>query len=161
MYRIGIKKMLIGAMFSALVFIFTFIAIPIGNFGNVNFGDSIILICSLTMGYYGVLPSCIGATLCDVLSGYSIYAPGTFLIKGIMSCFLVFFMKLFKRSKGSMIISMVMVEGIMVLGYLLYELIIFRQGAFLNIPFNIIQGVVNIILSLFIYRIMEKLKIRL
>ncbi len=156
-----IKILSIGAMFSALIFTATFIAIPLSNYGNVNFGDSMVFICSMVMGYYGILPSCIGASLCDALSGYSIYAPGTFLIKGIMSFLLVFFIRIFKEFKVSIVFSMFMSECVMVVGYLLYELIIFGSGAVSNVPFNILQGIVNILISIALYRFIHRLKINL
>lgn len=159
MNKMNIKRLSLGAMFSALIFIATFISIPLSSYGNINLGDSFILICSIVMGYYGVLPSAIGASFCDVLTGYSIYAPGTFLIKGIMSLVFVYFFKILKGNSISLVIAMIISEVIMVIGYLLYELILFGNGAFGNVPFNIIQGVINILISLILYRFISKMKI--
>ena len=73
------------AIMSALVFIATYlIKIPSLN-GYTHIGDSMIIISALILGKKkGALAAGLGASLCDLLSGYMQYIIATFFIKAIM-----------------------------------------------------------------------------
>lgn len=158
MKKLNIKKVCLGAVFCAAVFVSTLISVPVGTFGNVNLGDSMILICSFFLGYYGILPASIGASLCDVLNGYGIYAPGTFIIKALIVIVVTFFMKAIKNKKASFILSSILGEAVMVLGYFIYEAMVLSYGfgAYVNIPFNMIQGFVCILVGVFLYSFLKR-----
>ena len=71
-----------------------------------------------------------------VLSGYVIYAPATFVIKGLVAITadLVYraLSKVFVRLKGNFlqrIVSAVVAECVMIVGYFLYESILYGTGA--------------------------------
>ena len=153
-------KLVLSAVFCALVFAATWIAIPAG-IGNVNLGDSMILIGAWTLGGPWAAVSCAaGAALCDLASGYAVYAPGTFVIKALMVCAVLLIGWLARRVRLKEMIrlplSAVCAELVMVAGYFLYELILFETGAVADILFNCIQGAINLVVALLCYAVLRK-----
>lgn len=72
------------SIFTALVFVATvIIRVPIAATGGYfNFGDSVIYVAALLFGpLVGGLAGGIGASIADIIGGYLIFAPGTFIIK--------------------------------------------------------------------------------
>ena len=60
------------------------IKIPSVRGGYINFGDILIFIVAIFFGKKtGFLAGGLGSALSDIILGYSIYAPATFLIKGL------------------------------------------------------------------------------
>ena len=54
--------------------------------GYVHIGDTFIFLSVLVLGKKnGALASSIGAALADLMGGYAIFAPGTFIAKGLMA----------------------------------------------------------------------------
>lgn len=140
-------------MFCALVFVFTFLSVPAG-IGNVNLGDGALLLAAWTLGGpWAVVSAAMGAALADLVSGYALYAPATFVIKAAMTAVAILAIPLFDRLRLSArlcrFISAVLGEIVMVLGYLIYEAFVlgYGMGAVANIPFNAVQGGVAILLS--------------
>ena len=81
------------------------------------------------------------------LFGYAIYAPATFLIKGLMALIVGL---LYKKSQKIWVtvISTVIAEFAMILGYFTYELILYGFGtAVLGVTGNMLQGAVGIVSS--------------
>ena len=80
------KFVALSATFSALVFIATAIfqlAITATG-GYFNFGESMVYLAALVGGpLVGLVSGAVGSSLSDIITGYGIFAPGTFVIKGI------------------------------------------------------------------------------
>ena len=119
------QRIVFTALLTALVCVATMIIkIPLPSKGYINIGDAVVLLSGwLLSPLYGFLAAGIGSALADIFSGYIIYAPATFVIKGIMallSCIL--FKKVFLNSKKifSRIISGLIAEIVMVGGYFLF-----------------------------------------
>lgn len=86
------------AVWTALVYAFTLIAIPNGVGGYVNFGDSIILVCaSLINPLCAAFAASVGATLADLTLGYAIWAPATLIIKFVMGLVCGIIIKCFRK----------------------------------------------------------------
>lgn len=157
-----ILKLVQASLFLALTFLGTLISFPVGAMGNLNMGDGILLAGVGFLGIPGVLAGALGATICDLVSGYAIYAPATFLIKTLMG-FAAFgvlhlFEKKKKQRKLSLLAAGLAAEFIMVGGYYLFESI-FLIGwvpALANIPFNLLQGGVAVILFFLLSGILGK-----
>ena len=154
-------RLVLASVFCAMVFTMTWIAIPTPSFGNINLGDCMIILSALLLGNsYAVIASGVGAMLCDIASGYTIYAPGTFVIKALMVTVIILFGKyLFKNDKQvSHIVSGAVAELVMVAGYLVYEAFVLGYGvaAVVNIPFNLVQGTVNLIVAVLLYTMLKK-----
>lgn len=156
-----------SALIAALVCVATFIVkIPSPLKGYVNLGDCMVLFAGWVLSpVYGFLAAGLGSALADLFSGYAVYAPATFVIKGLtaLTAFAVFKLigkKL--RPLTSHIISGVLAEIVMVLGYFLFEGVMYGFTASLvNIPSNAMQGVVGLILGIVIIKIFQKTKIKI
>lgn len=157
-------KVVIAAMFAALTCVVTMIVkIPSPLKGYINIGDSVVLLCSWVLSpTYGFLAAGIGSALADLFSGYVVYAPATFLIKGVMVILSHYVTKLLRRKNNSLsqIIGGVVAELWMGIGYFVFEgfLYGFAPSA-VNIPANGIQGVAGLILGFALIKIFEKNKI--
>lgn len=127
--------------------------------GYIHMGDTMILVAAWLLGpIYGSLAAAIGSMLADVFSGYIIYAPATFLVKGLVALTAVLLLKLTKAIKVKplrYILSGLSAEIVMVLGYFLYELCLYGGGAIAAIPANCLQGGFALIVALPIYRLLS------
>jgi uncharacterized membrane protein len=132
--RLIISLSLIG-VFSAFICVLTMvISIPIpATQGFINIGDAGVMICGLLFGpIIGSFSGGIGSALADIFLGYTIYAPGTLIIKGLEG-FLVGFIanpKIYYEKINYRDILAVIAGGfVMALGYFYYEIIIFGIAA--------------------------------
>ena len=160
------KLVVISAMIASLTCMATMvIKIPTPLHGYANFGDCVVLLASFLLPVgYGFCAAAIGSALADVLSGYAMYAPATFVIKGLMVIVAYFIYRQFIRSDKKKltgkIISGIVSEAVMVVGYFVFEGVLYGFGASLvNIPANAIQGVVGLIMGVMLINIFEKNKI--
>ncbi len=161
------KKLVIAGLFAALACIATMIIkIPSPLKGYINLGDCIVL----TAGWmlppaYAFLAAGLGSAFADIFSGYAMYAPATFLIKGLMALIAFSVFKLLRKKAGnipSRIISGAAAEIFMVLGYFVFEGFLYGFApSIVNIPPNCVQGVAGLIISVIIIKALEKSKINL
>lgn len=169
MQRLGEKNMnsttsktVISAMLAALVFVLTRV-VSIPSFtavGNINLGDCAVLLTAwLLPCQYAFLAAGLGSALSDLLSEYAVYAPATFLIKGLMSAVAcIIFAKLRTKNILRCITSGIVAEIIMILGYFAFESIFIcgEKTALLNIPFNAVQGMAGLICGALLYSAIYK-----
>jgi len=159
------KKIVMSSMLAALVCVATMIIkIPSPLKGYLNFGDCVVLLSGWLMPPpYGFLIGGIGSALADIFSGYIVYAPVTFVIKGLMAVVAYFAFAFFNKRTGrlaSRIISAAFAELLMMTGYLTFESILYGfVPSLVNIPANIIQGVAGLILGTLLISLFEKNKI--
>ena len=137
--------------------------------------DGFVLLSGLLLGpIWGGLAAGIGSALSDLIGGYFIYVPATFIIKALtafVGYFVFVFMKKVISSKTNpapVIISGITGEAVMVVGYFLFEIYMLAtvngssvQAGFVAataglIP-NIIQGVFGVIISTVLYPLLTKL----
>lgn len=78
----NLRLLCLAAMFAAVIYVFTaFIHIP-SHTGYTHIGDAFLyLVATLLPTPYAAAAGAIGAILSDVLTGYAMWAPGSFLIK--------------------------------------------------------------------------------
>lgn len=164
--RTKTKEVVTAALIAALICVATMvIKIPSPLEGYLNLGDGIVLISAwiLSPGY-GFLAAGIGSALADLLSGYVIYAPATFIIKGLMAitAFLIF--GLLHKKLGdfvSKLISAIAAEAVMVLGYFVFEGFLYGFiPSLVNIIPNAMQGVAGIIIGLLIINLFKKIRFK-
>lgn len=151
MKKNNLKTIVLAALFAAIICIATMIIkIPTPLKGYINLGDGAVLLAAwiLPPGF-AFLAAGIGSALADIFSGYIVYAPITFLVKGSMTIAAYFIFKWFKKGNiFARIISSTAAETVMILGYFVFEG--FMYGfipSLANIPANAIQGAAGIILS--------------
>lgn len=152
-------KLVQSAVVFALVFTATWFVVPSPVLGNINLGDSMILVGSLVLGGpWAVIACSLAAAICDFAAGYAVYAPATLLIKAGMVLVMLLFRKVSQKPLIT-ILSAICAEVFMATGYLIYEAWIlgYSFAAVLNVPFNLIQGALNIVLALLIGTLLKKI----
>lgn len=157
------KKIVLTALMAALICVATMIIkIPSPLGGYINLGDCLVLISGWILSpVYGFLAAGIGSALADLLSGYALYAPATFIIKGCMALVAFGIFKLMKnktRKLPARLIGGILAEIVMVGGYFVFEGFLYGFGASLvNIPPNCIQGAAGIVIGLLLVKVFEKI----
>ena len=158
-----IKKMVLCAMFTALTCIATMviqIRTPLG--GYVNLGDCMVLVSAWVLGpWYGLFAAGVGSMLSDLIFGYMIYVPATFVIKALMALVASLIASKSKISGKTLtyIISAFVAEVIMVGGYFLIEAIVVAKSiipALGGIAGNCVQGIFGIGLSVILIKALKK-----
>ncbi len=159
MKKVKVNNITKSALMAALIFIATYIHIPMPTLtgGYVHIGDALIFIATTLMpAGYACCAAAIGAGLSDVLSGFLFYAPATILIKCLTV--LCFVWKKDKPFCWRNLISIVCALVINVVGYYLAEMIIYGSEALpmLSVPGNITQTVVSLVVFLIVRNIRSR-----
>ena len=159
------KKLVMAALMAALTCVATMmITIPSPLKGYINLGDCLVLTSGwLLSPAYGFFAAGLGSALADLFAGYVLYAPVTFLIKGLMAVIAYYGFRILHKKCGNLIsriISGVVAEIVMVLGYFVFEG--FMYGfipSAVNIPANGVQGIAGVIIGIVLVKTIEKSKI--
>lgn len=154
------KTIVFSSLFSALCCVLTMIVkipSPIGGF--INLGDAAVLASGCFLGGgYGFFAAALGSALADVFSGYIIYAPATFIIKGLMAQVMWIFFK--KEKRGLIVLGACLAELIMCVGYYIFDGFLYGFiESLINIPANLVQGFFGIVVGLILIGIFKKSKI--
>ncbi len=160
----GTKNIVSASVFAALVFVLTFVVkIPSVN-GYINIGDAAVVLSGWFLPpLYAFLSSAIGSFLADIISGYALYAPATFIIKGVMAVLAYFVFEAISKITPKLfarIISGAVCEGFMSLGYYIFEGFLFGFiPALSSMPGNMIQGLSSLLIAVILVTVLEKSKI--
>ena len=155
--KVNVKEITITAMFIALVFVFTAfinIRLPIGgNGGLIHLGNIPLFIAAFIFGKKtGCIAGGVGMALFDLLSGWTIWAPFTLVIVGLMGYVVGYIAKKSEKRKTlAYLLAIILACIIKVFGYYFAEVMLY--GNFLapiaSIPGNVIQvsfaGVVTLL----------------
>lgn len=154
------QKIVLSSLLAALVCVATMlIKIPSPLKGYVNPGDCVVLLSGWVLSpLYAFLTAGVGSALADIFSGYVIYAPATFLIKGAMALVCCYGLKFFKEKPFvSRITSGIIAEIVMVGGYYIFEGFMYGFiASAVNIPANAVQGIIGLILGIMLIKVFEK-----
>lgn len=152
------KKLVFAALMAAVTCIATMvIKIPTPTHGYVNLGDCMVLLSGWLLGpAYGFLAAGIGSALADMVYGYYIYAPATFIIKGAMALVAYYLCYKLNMNKFAIALSAICAEALMVAGYLIYELALYGKGAFLGVLANVGQGLVGAVIGIILISILPQ-----
>ena len=157
-----IRTMVTAAVLAALSCVATMVVqIPSPMNGYVNLGDCFVLLSGWLLGpWWGAAAGGIGSMLVDLLGGYGHYAPGTLIIKGCMALVAALIVKAMKESKASYVISAVVSEVIMVVGYFGYASLLLGKGwgAAASIPGNLVQGAMGMVIGLVLLVVLKRSK---
>ena len=162
--NIKTKRIVMAALMAALACAATMIIkIPSPLKGYLNLGDCIVLSAGWMLSpAYGFLAAGLGSALADILSGYVVYAPATFIIKGLMALIAFYGMKLLHKRSGellSRIISGAAAEIMMILGYFVFEGCLYGFGpSLVNIPANAVQGIAGLIFGIVLVKIFRRME---
>ena len=158
------KKMVIAAMFAALACVATMaIRIPTpGTGGYIHPGDAVVILCGIFLNPGAAfLAAGMGSAMADLLGGYFLYVPITFVIKGLVAFSASHVcgrlrargMNPYAAVAGCGVIDIILVAG----GYCLCEIFLYGLGAALaSVPSNIIQGISGLIISSALYPVLQK-----
>ena len=159
------RKLVMAALMAALTCVATIIIkIPSPLKGYINLGDCIVLLSGwLLSPMWGFLAAGLGSALADILSGYVIYGPATFLIKGLMALVAFYVFKLLHNKCGNLvsrIISGIGAEIVMIVGYFIFAGFLYGFGpAVVNIPANAVQGIAGILIGIVVMKICAQSRI--
>lgn len=143
------KKIAYTALIAALCCVSTYLIVVPLPYGYFNAGDIFVLLAGwLLGGVWGGVGAAVGCALADVWSGYALYAPVTFFIKALVALCAYYLYLLLKKAvkKPALdflprLLSALVAETLMVVGYFLFECILYGLGGgVLSLMGNIIQG---------------------
>ncbi len=156
------KKIVFAALLTALACVATMIIkIPTPLGGYIHAGDAVVVLAGFLLGpVWGALAAGLGSALADVISGYVLYAPGTFVIKAVVALLAGWIIgtKLIKNEFAKALVAGIIGGIVMVGGYMLYEAVFmgFGVGAAANIPMNCIQGAFGAVAGAALYIALSK-----
>lgn len=160
-----LMKICLAAVSAALICVATMIIqIPSPLGGYINFGDCFILVAAWILGpVYGFAAGGLGSALADLFTGYLIYVPGTFVIKGLIAvCAALLSRAIGKKSKLSLLVypaGAVVGELVMCVGYYLYYALFLSgsfEGALASMPGNLIQGGAGVVCGVLLVQVLIK-----
>lgn len=159
-------KIAIAAVFGALAATVTIsFVIPIpATSGYFNLGEAIIYISALLFGTYVGTFTGASIAIADILvPGAAQFAPGTLLIKGAEGAIVsIMFKKLRKYISNTSLCASISIAigGLgMVAGYFIYEQLFLSyptEAALLEVPFNITQMIIGLIIAVPIMHVVQR-----
>lgn len=160
------KKIALAGVFMALIFLFTYtLKVPVpATQGYVHLGDGFILLAPILLGPgLGVLVSAFGSALADYIGGYLVYLPATLVIKGLEALVLYLLYRLLVKNSQPLKqllaygLSSVVASLCMVLGYYLYEFVLYGSTAALAaVPSNLGQALASVVIALILFLPLQK-----
>lgn len=140
---------------ATLLTMYTKIPVP-GIRGYFNIGDVVIMTSALLLGRkQGAYIGAIGPALADLILGYIIFVPITFVVKGIEG-YLVG--SLYRKDNYMSALVATIAGGItIVAGYFIGEYIFMDPGvAYAGLLTNTIQAVMSVIISMILYAVLRR-----
>lgn len=162
------KDMVEAALLTALVFVatsFINIRLPIAaNGGLVHLGSAMLVIAAVVFGKEkGAIAGALGMAIFDLSSGWALWAPFTFVIRGIMGYILGAIVYSENRNGENIIINIfavILSGGWMIAGYYLAEVMLYGNllAPVASIPGDITQIVMALIIGIPMSKILKKYK---
>jgi uncharacterized membrane protein len=150
-------KIAVAAVFAALTAVATYLfVIPIpATTGYFNLGETIIYTAALVLGPFVGAFAGAGAAIADLLvPGGAVFAPATLAIKTLEGFTVGALNKKLLKKTQSITISATtsVISGglIMIFGYFTYEIAVLGfpvAGALLEVPFNLVQMIVGLLIA--------------
>lgn len=158
-----LPQIILCALFTALTCLATVaVQLPAPVVGYIHLGDCMVLCAAFLLPpVYGALAAGIGSALADVFLSFTVYAPGTLVIKALFAIVAFWLARALRRMLPPTVSCLIggIVGGIlMALGYFIYEAWILGYGiaAAANIPLNLVQAGVGIALALILVALLSK-----
>ena len=179
----NLQKLVLTALFTAFTCVATMvIKFPTPTLGFIHIGDCMVLLAGVILGPgAGFLAGGLGSALADLFSGYPVWVPATFVIKGLSALIVSLLFRAFTRrvtkSYGKtvgIVLGGTIAEAVMVVGYFFAKagmvalaaeslsteaLLTGAATAATGVPFNIVQGVTAVILSVVLLPILSKIPV--
>ncbi len=138
MQNLKVRNLTLTGILTALILVFTaFVHVPSFN-GYVHIGDGFLFLAATLLPMpYAMFAGAAGAVLSDVLTGYAIWAPASFVIKALTVLF--FTSKAKKILTKRNLLALIPATALCIAGYYFYEVILY--GNFLSASYGIIGNV--------------------
>ena len=159
------QKLVLASLMAALIFLATtFFKIPSPFKGYINLGDCVIIITAwILTPRYSFFAAGIGSALADLISGFVIYAPATFIIKGLMALIAYYCYKNLENKTNRLFaqsLSALLAEIFMIFGYFVFEAFLYGiEVSLVNIPINAVQGAAGLVVGIILYNVLVRQKI--
>ncbi|AWE09151.1 ECF transporter S component [Lysinibacillus sp. 2017] len=161
--------LILTSMLISLVFIATFfinIRLPIAaNGGLVHLGSAMLFIVSILFGpKKGAIAGAFGMALFDLVSGWTLWAPFTFIARGLQGYIVGKIAWSYHHNGKSLVYNILATISsipFMLLGYYVCERILYNSWLipFASIPGNLVQNCVGIFIALLVCSFLKKLSI--
>ncbi len=156
-----IFRLVIAALFAAIIYIFTALFHVPAHTGYTHIGDAFIFLAASILPLpYAVVAAVIGAGLADLLSGYVIWLPATVVIKAlsVLSFSSGEIRLLTRRNVLALVPAWVLCIG----GYYLYEGVITGNfyAALAGIPGYVIQSLFSTIVYLASAILLDRVRLK-
>jgi uncharacterized membrane protein len=155
------RDIAITAMSLVLVFVFTYainIRLPIAaNGGLVHLGNVPLFVAAILFGKRtGMIAGGVGMALFDLLSGWTLWAPFTLVIKGVEGLLAGYLLTKTTKSVPRILI-LCLAALVMALGYLAVECVLYTPPvALLSLPGNLMQGAFSVVLAGLLEKTLKK-----
>ena len=152
-----VRQLAYGGLLAAVIAIATaFLKIPTA-IGYFHMGDGFIFLAAYLLGGpWGALAAGVGSALADLFAGYVLYAPATFVIKALMALIAGYGLQK-DHSPSRMIVVYIIAEVLMVLGYFLFEWILYGAAAAAGVLIsNTMQGIIGVLIGVAAVRLVER-----
>ena len=169
-HTIKIKQLATASMLAALCCVATLIVqIPSPTQGYIHLGDAIVLLSGWLLGpIWGAMAAGLGSALADIFAGYILYAPATFFIKAAVAAlgwllFSAFSQIMHKHNLLALVLSGILSETIMVVGYLGFEAFFVGYGgaAIVGVPLNIVQAIFGVAVGALLKQLLKRIHFRI
>lgn len=150
-------RLVLASLFVALSFIFTyFVKIPFPTGGYFNVGDAFIMLAAIIIDpITGILVGALAGGLSDLFAGYVLFIPFTVLAKGLEALMAGF---IYQKTRGLLrYVGVVIGPLVMVALYALSYVILFDKATMIaNLPFDLAQAGIAIVLTIILLLLLEK-----
>ena len=161
MKRNAILKLALAGVLCAVAVVGSMFSFPVFGSKCAPVQHMVNILCAVLLGpWWGGAAAGIGSMLTDLLNGYAHYAPGTFVIKGCMAIAAALLAKAMGRKAGGYVVSGIVAEVIMVVGYFGYAALLLGKGigAAASIPGNLVQAVMGLAIGLILFFLLKRSK---
>jgi uncharacterized membrane protein len=154
----NVKKLVFIAMMAALTCAATMvIRIPTpGTGGYIHPGDALVVLSGVLLGPLGgFLAGGLGSAMADLAAGYTLYAPFTLVIKGLIALAAAVLYRKMPGGHRTMGVALGGVADVILVagGYFLCDSLLYGTGgALASVPANLIQGASGLVLAVVLYR---------
>lgn len=157
--RKSLLRLTLAGALSALILVATlFLGVPTA-IGYIHMGDGVILLASYLLGPFAFFPAAIGSALADLLKGYTVYIPATFVIKGLMGLVAGIIMKKENVSMVRKLLAFAAAEEIMIAGYFAFETLMYgAKAASVSVLWNLVQGAAGMAIAMILCLLLEKFR---
>ncbi|MDO4564806.1 MAG: ECF transporter S component [Clostridia bacterium] len=142
------RNLVLSGVMAAAVMLMTMVSLPLpSGAGYIHLGDAAVLLCAALLPLSIAWAAAgLGAALADIILGFTIYAPASLVIKGLMCLICCLLLKVLR---GRLSVFAYLVAALVVpLGYLLYETVLgLGAAAVTNIPLNSLQALAGALLA--------------